>query len=108
MSLTIEVIRDQGDKQSPDDIVVAYFNNEQIFKQIGRVEIDKSSTGFRIVTITLPGMRKHVRVGRVLKLVDEGIEYRGKVKSIQFDVGRNPDGTPFASCSMGLRMMEVK
>ncbi len=107
MSLTIEVIRELGDNPAPDDIVVNYFASEQVFKQIGRVEIDKASKGFRLVTITLPGMRTHVRVGQVIKLMDDGIEYRAKVKSIQFDIGRNPDGTPFGSCSMGLRMMEV-
>ncbi len=106
MSLTIEVVRELGDNPGPD-IVCSYFASEQTFRQAGRVAIDKATTGLKLVTITLPGMRKHVRVGRVIKIMDGGIEYRAKVKSILFNHGRQSDGTPYATCSMGLRMMEV-
>lgn len=106
MSLTITVIRGVGDNPG-DDVTCSYFSSEQVFKQVGRVMIDQSAKGFKLVTVTLPGIRKPVRVGRVIKILDGGIEYRAKVKSIQYSHGRQADGAPYATCSMSLRMMEV-
>jgi hypothetical protein len=107
MSLTIDVIRGLGDNPG-ESVTCSYFTSEHVFAQIGRVMIDASAKGFKNVTITLPGMRPPVRVGRVIRVLDGGIEYRGKVKSIQFDHGRGADGKPYATCSMGMRMMEVR
>jgi hypothetical protein len=106
MSLTVTVIRDLGDNPG-DDLTCSYFSSEQVFRQAGRVLIDQSAKGFKIVAITLMGIRKPVRVGRIIKIIDGGIEYRAKVKSIQYSHGRQADGSPYATCSMGLRMMEV-
>lgn len=106
MSLTLTVSRGLGDIPG-DDIVCKYFSNEAAFRQRGRVEIDKSATGLKLVTITLPGMRPHVRPGRIVRIIDAGKEYRARVTSIQYSVGRQEDGKPYATCSIGLRMMEV-
>lgn len=106
MSLTITVVRDLGDNPG-DEITCSYFSSSQVFKQIGRVYIDQSSKGFKLVTVTLMGIRPAVRVGRVVGILDGGIEYRAKVKSIQYSHGRQADGKPYATCSMTLRMIEV-
>jgi len=106
MSLTVKVIRDLGDIPGPD-ITCEYFAEEAIFQQRGRVEIDKSSRGLKLTSITLPGMRTHVRPGRIIHITDLEAEYRAKVKSIQFSVGIASDGVPSAVCSLGLRMLEV-
>ena len=106
MSLTIIVARGLGDIHGPD-IVCRYFGNEAVFRQRGRVEIDKATRGLKLVTVTLPGMRTHVRPGRVIRIVEPGREFRARVKSIQYSVGRQEDGRPFATCSLSLRMMEV-
>lgn len=106
MSLTIEVIRGLGDIPGPA-IVCSYFASEAVFRQRGRVEIDKSTQGLKLVTITLPGMRRHVRPGRIIRIIDVATEYRARVTSIHYSVGRQADGKPFAVCSLGLRMLEV-
>lgn len=107
MSLTIEVIRGLGDKPSPTDLSCNYFTSEEIFSQVGRVEIDKATEGLKIVTMTLPGIRQHIRRGLIIRIQDGGREYRGKVQSTLYSVGRDDDGKPFATCSMTIRMMEV-
>jgi hypothetical protein len=107
MSLTIEVVRGFGDKPGPD-IACSIFADQQIFRQVGRVAIDQASQGMKIVTITLPGMRPYIRTGKIIRIVDYGREYRARVNSILFSVGRDDSGKPFATCSMTLRMMEVQ
>lgn len=107
MSLTIEVIRGAGDIPGPD-IVCQYFASEEIFRQCGRVEIDKAAQGLKLVSVTLPGMRAYVRPGSIIRVIDTAAEYRARLKSIQYSVGRGTDGKPFAVCSMNLRMLEVK
>lgn len=107
MSLTITVSRGLGDVRSPDVVVCRYFGNEAVFRQRGRVEIDKSVKGLKFVTITLPGMRPHVRPGQLVRIIEADREHVARVRSIQYSVGRQEDGRPFATCSLGLRMMEV-
>lgn len=106
MSLSVEVLRGAGDKPGPE-IVCSYFSSELVFRQVGRVEIDKSEPGLKIVTMTLPGIRQHVRRGRIIRIIDGGHEYRGQVKSTLYQVGRDSEGRPTATCSMTLRMKEV-
>lgn len=106
MSLTVEVVRDSGDVNGPQ-MTCSYFSSASVFRQIGRVQIDKAAKGLKLVTMTLPGMRRFIRPGKIILIVDEGREYRAKVKSILFSVGRNADGVPFATCSLTLRMIEV-
>jgi len=107
MSLSIEVWRDLGDIPGPE-IVCRYFKNEAVFRQVGRVAIDQSARGLKLATITLPGMRRAVRPGQVIRIIDTATEYRARVTSIHYSVGRQADGKPFATCSMGLRMLEVR
>lgn len=106
MSLTIDVVRGLGDNPGPD-ITCSHFEDEATYRQRGRVEIDKSARGLKNVSITLPGMRTHVRPGRIVAIDDIDGHHRGKVSSIQFSVGRSPDGAPFAACSLGLRLLKV-
>jgi len=106
MSLTITVSRGLGDIPG-ETITCQYFSDEAVFTQRGRVEIDKATRGLKLVTITLPGMRPHVRPGQLVKIVEPGREFRAKVKSIAYSVGRQEDGQPYATCSLSLRMMEV-
>lgn len=107
MSLSVRVERGTGDIPSPNDIVCSYFASEAVFAEVGRVAIDAVARGLKIVTVTLPGMRPHVRPGQIIRIDDEGREYRAEVASIAYSVGRQSDGTPYATCSLGLRMMEV-
>lgn len=108
MSLSFEVMRDLGDVPGPQ-LTCKYFSSEEVFSQIGRVNIDRSAKGLKLTSITLPGMRTHVRPGRVARIVDIDAEHRGKVNSIQYSVGwsagTNPQ--PYATCSMGLRLLKV-
>jgi len=106
MSLTIEVIRGLGDRPGPE-LSCRYFESEEVFRQVGRVEIDKSAQGLKIVTITLPGMRRAVRPGEIIRIIDAATEHRARVRSIQYSVGRQEDGRPYAVCSLGLRSLEV-
>lgn len=106
MSLTVSVFRGLGDNPGPD-IVCRYFSDEAVFAQAGRVAIDRSEKGLRLVTITLSGMCAHVRPGRLVHIADVDGEYRGRVKSIQYSVGRDDSGKPFAVCSMTLRLLRV-
>lgn len=107
MSLTVRVERDAGDVPGPD-IVCSYFASESVFREVGRVAIDAAARGLKIVSVTLPGMRAHVRPGQIIQIDDEGCEYRAEVTSIAYSVGRQADGTPFATCTLGLRMLEVR
>jgi hypothetical protein len=107
MSLSVEVVRDLGDKPAPNAIVSRFFADELVFGQIGRVAIDKSTEGLKIVTITLPGMRTHVRPGQLLQIDDIDAHHRGRVQSIQYSVGRSAEGEPFAVCSLSLRLMRL-
>lgn len=107
MSLSVEIVRGLGDKPSPGSIVSRYFADEAVFAQIGRVAIDKSEQGLKLVSITLPGMRTHVRPGQLVQINDVSGHYRGRVKSIQFSVGRSAEGEPYAVCSMTLRLKKV-
>lgn len=106
MSLTIEVVRGLGDIPGPA-ITVDYFDDEATFTQAGRVAIDKSATGLKLVSINLPGMRTHLRPGKIVRIVDIDGEYRGKQKSIQYSVGFSAEGEPYAVCSKTLRLMKV-
>ena len=107
MSLTIDVIRGLGDNPDPNEKSCSFFSSELVFFQVGRVEIDKSARGMKITTITLPGMRKYVRPGLVVQIIDYGRIYRGKVINCLYSVGRDDSGKPFATCSMTLRMIEI-
>lgn len=106
MSLTVEVVRGLGDIPGPE-ITCAYFEDEAVYGQRGRVQIDQSAKGLQLANITLPGMRTHVRPGRIIRIVDIDAEHRGKVNSIQYSVGFAPDGQPYAICSLGLRLLRV-
>lgn len=106
MSVSFEVVRGLGDIPGPQ-VTCKYFEDEAVFGQIGRVNIDRSEKGLKLTSITLPGMRTHVRPGRIIGISDIDAEYRGKVNSIQFSVGRSADGAPYATCSMGLRLLKV-
>lgn len=106
MSLTVRVVRGVGGVPG-STIVCSYFASEAVFREVGRVAIDAAERGLKTVTVTLPGMRPHVRPGHIIQINDEGREYRAEVTSILYSVGRQQDGKPFATCSLGLRMMEV-
>lgn len=106
MSLTVVVVRGQGDIPGPG-LTCSLFEDEAVFTQVGRVKIDQSATGLKLVSITLPGMRTHVRPGQLISIVDIDAVYRCKVKSIQYSVGWSVDGEPDAVCSMQLRQMKV-
>lgn len=106
MSLTVEVVRGLGDIPGPE-ITCAYFEDEAIYGQRGRVRIDQSTSGLQLANINLPGMRTHVRPGRVIRIVDIDAEHRGKVNSIQYSVGMSADGQPYAVCALGLRLLRI-
>lgn len=106
MSLSFDVVRGLGDNPGPE-ITCKYFADEHVFGQVGRVAIDKSAPGLKIVTITLAGLRRYIRPGRIYRILDSGREYRAKVQSILYQVGRDESGKPTATTSLTVRMMEV-
>lgn len=106
MSLTIEVVRGLGDVPGPA-ATCTLFEDEAVFTQVGRVKIDQAAKGLKLVSIALPGMRTHVRPGRLISIVDIDGEYRCKVKSIQYSLGWSAEGDPYATCSKQLRQMKV-
>lgn len=106
MSLTVEVVRGLGDIPGPE-ITCAYFEDEAVYGQRGRVQIDQATKGLQLANINLPGMRTHVRPGHIIRMVDIDAEHRGKVTSIQYSVGMSADGEPYAVCSLGLRLLRV-
>ena len=106
MSLSVEVVRGPGDIPGPA-VTCNLFEDEAVFTQVGRVKIDQAAQGLKISAIALPGMRTHVRPGRVIGIIDIDAEYRCKVKSIQYKLDLTVEGEPSTVCSMQLRQLKV-